>query len=185
MSRHGSSSVLRTCSSPYHRKALQPYANMEINPFRSDADADVLADYVMALMDHDGDLAKVRKLCEAEIPDFLKEGTWDAPSWFHDPCTGSLTTHHRCCVVHRRRLQDNSVPVLHAWGASPACASTPSIRPDSSRSSGESSQNLAHYPRRSPHYPAAIAAATPARAKGLYGQPPNHAFKNGSAGFPV
>ncbi|KAH8880652.1 hypothetical protein GQ53DRAFT_754921 [Thozetella sp. PMI_491] len=39
----------------------------------SDADADVLADYVIALLDHEGDLATVRKLCETEIPDFLKE----------------------------------------------------------------------------------------------------------------
>lgn len=41
---------------------------------RSDADADVLADYVLALLRHDGDEAAVRKLCEEEIPDFLKEG---------------------------------------------------------------------------------------------------------------
>ncbi|KAK0641589.1 hypothetical protein B0T16DRAFT_431333 [Cercophora newfieldiana] len=39
----------------------------------SDADADVLADYVLALLRHDGDIADVRKLCETEIPDFLKE----------------------------------------------------------------------------------------------------------------
>jgi RNA-binding protein 26 len=40
---------------------------------RSDADADVLADYVLALLRHDGDVNAVRALCEAEIPDFLKE----------------------------------------------------------------------------------------------------------------
>ncbi|KAG0649451.1 putative RNA-binding [Hyphodiscus hymeniophilus] len=39
----------------------------------SDADADVLADYVLALLRHDGDVNTVRALCEAEIPDFLKE----------------------------------------------------------------------------------------------------------------
>ncbi|KAK0722270.1 hypothetical protein B0T26DRAFT_739541 [Lasiosphaeria miniovina] len=39
----------------------------------SDADADVLADYVLALLRHDGNSDKVRKLCEDEIPDFLKE----------------------------------------------------------------------------------------------------------------
>ncbi|PQE33245.1 hypothetical protein CJF32_00003781 [Rutstroemia sp. NJR-2017a WRK4] len=39
----------------------------------SDADADVLADYVLALLRHDGDVNAVRELCEAEIPDFLKE----------------------------------------------------------------------------------------------------------------
>ena len=42
--------------------------------YRSDADADVLADYVLALLRHDGDIATVRRLCEEEIPDFLKEG---------------------------------------------------------------------------------------------------------------
>jgi hypothetical protein len=41
---------------------------------RSDADADVLADYVLALLRHDGDMQTVRRLCEEEIPDFLKEG---------------------------------------------------------------------------------------------------------------
>lgn len=39
----------------------------------SDADADVLADYVLALLRHDGDVQDVRRLCETEIPDFLKE----------------------------------------------------------------------------------------------------------------
>lgn len=42
--------------------------------YSSDADADVLADYVLALLRHDGDVETVRKLCEEEIPDFLKEG---------------------------------------------------------------------------------------------------------------
>ncbi|KAL7933681.1 hypothetical protein V8C35DRAFT_303581 [Trichoderma chlorosporum] len=39
----------------------------------SDADSDVLADYVIALLKHDGDAESVRQLCEAEIPDFLTE----------------------------------------------------------------------------------------------------------------
>ncbi|TLS27766.1 hypothetical protein PpBr36_01780 [Pyricularia pennisetigena] len=39
----------------------------------SDADPDVLADYVLALLRHDGSPEEVRKLCEEEIPDFLKE----------------------------------------------------------------------------------------------------------------
>lgn len=33
----------------------------------------MLADYVLALLRHDGDINTVRALCEAEIPDFLKE----------------------------------------------------------------------------------------------------------------
>ena len=41
--------------------------------FSSDADADVLADYVLALLQHDGDVASIRKLCEEETKDFLKE----------------------------------------------------------------------------------------------------------------
>ncbi|KAI8630669.1 hypothetical protein F5Y19DRAFT_428573 [Xylariaceae sp. FL1651] len=39
----------------------------------SDADADVLADYVLALLRHDGDVETIRKLFEEEIPDFLRE----------------------------------------------------------------------------------------------------------------
>ncbi|KAK4462777.1 RNA-binding protein 26 [Cladorrhinum samala] len=38
----------------------------------SDADADVLADYVMELLRHDGGSDAVRKLLESEVPDFLK-----------------------------------------------------------------------------------------------------------------
>ncbi|KAJ6444324.1 elongation factor 2 [Purpureocillium lavendulum] len=40
---------------------------------RSDADSDVLAEYVIALLKHDGTPEDVRKLCEQEIPDFLTE----------------------------------------------------------------------------------------------------------------
>ncbi|KAK4146733.1 uncharacterized protein C8A04DRAFT_25301 [Dichotomopilus funicola] len=47
----------------------------------SDADPDVLADYVLALLRHDGDINDVRKLCESEIPDFLKE---DSPVFVND-----------------------------------------------------------------------------------------------------
>ncbi|KAI1474021.1 hypothetical protein F4774DRAFT_402164 [Daldinia eschscholtzii] len=39
----------------------------------SDADADVLADYVLALLRHDGDTETIRKMFEEEIPDFLRE----------------------------------------------------------------------------------------------------------------
>ena len=39
----------------------------------SDADAEVLAEYIIALLKHDGTKEDVRKLCEAEIPDFLTE----------------------------------------------------------------------------------------------------------------
>ncbi|KAI8957690.1 hypothetical protein F5Y11DRAFT_338698 [Daldinia sp. FL1419] len=39
----------------------------------SDADADVLADYVLALLRHDGDVESIRKMFEEEIPDFLRE----------------------------------------------------------------------------------------------------------------
>ncbi|CAI6098424.1 unnamed protein product [Clonostachys chloroleuca] len=41
----------------------------------SNADAEVLAEYIIALLKHDGDKASVRALCEQEIPDFLSEGT--------------------------------------------------------------------------------------------------------------
>ncbi|KAH7031419.1 uncharacterized protein B0I36DRAFT_122718 [Microdochium trichocladiopsis] len=39
----------------------------------SDADSDVLADYVLALLRHDSDQATIRKLFESEIPDFLSD----------------------------------------------------------------------------------------------------------------
>jgi hypothetical protein len=39
----------------------------------------VLADYVLALLRHDGNIDDVRKLCEEEIPDFLKEGALSLP----------------------------------------------------------------------------------------------------------
>lgn len=39
----------------------------------SDADAEVLAEYIIALLRHDGTRDEVRQLCEAEIPDFLSE----------------------------------------------------------------------------------------------------------------
>lgn len=41
---------------------------------RSDADIDVLADYVLALLGHEGTVQEVRENCEKEIPDFLQEG---------------------------------------------------------------------------------------------------------------
>ncbi|KAI1826397.1 hypothetical protein F4861DRAFT_497052 [Xylaria intraflava] len=47
----------------------------------SDADADVLADYVLALLRHDGDIETIRQLFEDEIPDFLRE---DAAAFTHD-----------------------------------------------------------------------------------------------------
>lgn len=49
---------------------------MLIHRYSSDADSDVLAEYVIALLKHDGDPDAVRKLCEQEIPDFLSEGTY-------------------------------------------------------------------------------------------------------------
>lgn len=52
-----------------------------LTKLRSDADADVLADYVLALLRHDGDEQAVRALCEREIPDFLKE---DSTIFVHD-----------------------------------------------------------------------------------------------------
>ncbi|KAI1209532.1 uncharacterized protein F4807DRAFT_427029 [Annulohypoxylon truncatum] len=47
----------------------------------SDADADVLADYVLALLRHDGDVGSIRKIFEDEIPDFLRE---DAAAFTND-----------------------------------------------------------------------------------------------------
>lgn len=43
--------------------------------YSSDADSEVLAEYIIALLKHDGDKKSIRELCEREIPDFLNEGT--------------------------------------------------------------------------------------------------------------
>jgi len=40
---------------------------------RSDADSDVLADYVLALLRHDQPVEEVRKLCIDQLEDFLKD----------------------------------------------------------------------------------------------------------------
>ncbi|KAL5601155.1 hypothetical protein BROUX41_005960 [Berkeleyomyces rouxiae] len=44
----------------------------------SDADSDILADYVLALLRHEGDITSTRELCESELKDFFQEGTNDA-----------------------------------------------------------------------------------------------------------
>lgn len=49
----------------------------------------MLADYVLALLRHDGGIDDVRKLCEDEIPDFLKEGALASLR-----CCGCLSTLH-------------------------------------------------------------------------------------------
>ncbi|KKA29906.1 hypothetical protein TD95_001475, partial [Thielaviopsis punctulata] len=41
---------------------------------RSDADSDILADYVLALLKHEGDIASTRELCESELKDFFQDG---------------------------------------------------------------------------------------------------------------
>ncbi|GAB0134203.1 hypothetical protein EsDP_00002584 [Epichloe bromicola] len=53
----------------------------------SDADADVLAEYVIALLKHDGNKENVRTLCEQEIPDFLTED----PKQFLDDVFRAIT----------------------------------------------------------------------------------------------
>ncbi|KAK4193795.1 RNA-binding protein 26 [Podospora australis] len=41
----------------------------------ADVDSEVLADYVLALLRHDGDMQAVRKVCESNLPDFLGKDT--------------------------------------------------------------------------------------------------------------
>lgn len=62
---------------------------------RSDADSDVLADYVIALLKHDDNQENVRKLCEKEIPDFLTEGPSFPP--FHSFTTSRADTDSCSC----------------------------------------------------------------------------------------
>lgn len=42
--------------------------------YRSDADADVLADYVLALLHHDDGTEDVKAKCQTEMSNFLTEG---------------------------------------------------------------------------------------------------------------
>lgn len=46
----------------------------------SDVDADILAEYVVALLQHDTSSADARQMCRSELYDFLKDGR-------HFPCT--------------------------------------------------------------------------------------------------
>lgn len=65
----------------------------------SDADPDVLADYVLALLRHDGDMTTVRALCEAEIPDFLQA---DATAFVQDIFDA---------ILYKTYLPSNNAPV--------------------------------------------------------------------------
>lgn len=83
------------------------YGRIADNAFRSDADADVLADYVLALLRHDGDIATVRRLCEEEIPDFLKEGKETSlPAFDLIPNRSSRQCHFHKRSVRYCALQD-------------------------------------------------------------------------------
>ncbi|KAK0672595.1 hypothetical protein QBC41DRAFT_20004 [Cercophora samala] len=48
---------------------------IEKTPDADEVDAEVLADYVLALLKHDGDMESVRQTCVTSLPDFLGEGT--------------------------------------------------------------------------------------------------------------
>lgn len=103
----------------------------------SDADADVLADYVLALLRHDGDIETIRKLFEEEIPDFLREGMIANPVQVCIPsaiparrdlisngglCTPMLwdymLTSDRCGRIYRRCLTGSQVSIICAGGSS-------------------------------------------------------------------
>ena len=49
------------------------------NSNRSDADADVLADFVLALLHHDDGSEDVKSKCMSEMGNFLTEGTTRSP----------------------------------------------------------------------------------------------------------
>ncbi|QPH16247.1 hypothetical protein C2857_000843 [Epichloe festucae Fl1] len=77
----------------------------------SDADADVLAEYVIALLKHDGNKESVRTLCEQEIPDFLTED----PKQFLDDVFRAIT--------YRSYMPGAPPPPLKKVPAGPAAAS--------------------------------------------------------------
>lgn len=50
-----------------------------MNGHSSDADSDVLADYVLALLRHDQVDDEVKKLCIEQLDDFLRERNFSLP----------------------------------------------------------------------------------------------------------
>ena len=89
---------------------------------RSDADSDVLAEYVIALLKHDGSPEDVRKLCEQEIPDFLTEGLSALPTASSSPVF-VLNQSCRFQSVSRRCLRSPQIQVLPTRCGSAAEAS--------------------------------------------------------------
>lgn len=59
---------------PVHTEARTFPLTLETNIYRSDADADVLADYVLALLHHDDGSEDVKAKCQTEMSNFLTEG---------------------------------------------------------------------------------------------------------------
>lgn len=56
-------------------KALKAYLLRLLEPI-SNADLDILSDYILALLRHDQSVDDVRKLCLNQLDEFLKENTF-------------------------------------------------------------------------------------------------------------
>lgn len=75
----GYSACLPACL-PASQSATQPWIGWMTNQLTNfythscDADPDVLADYVLALLKHDKSTPDLKELCTSQLVDFLKEG---------------------------------------------------------------------------------------------------------------
>ena len=155
------------------------------NPFSSstslDADPEILADYIIALLKHDGDEESVRNICLSEIPDFLesKEGwrptlpldTWsftlDADLAFFTCYEGkkcdpvSFVNDVLDAIFYRAYLPGKSLPEVR--GPRPQMTPLGHV-PDQSAAA---TPNAAHSPGRPPPQPVPVAtAADPATSSG-------------------
>jgi hypothetical protein len=79
--------MLPRCSSPPAEGILTvPAALLLIPPDSSDADSDVLADYVLALIKAEEPDDQVRTNCLENLQDFLQDRTWETSTSPPRPC---------------------------------------------------------------------------------------------------
>lgn len=111
------------------RPGRRPEEGFADSCFSSDADADVLADYVLALLQHDGDAASIRRLCEEETQDFLREEGKPAQHQEPVPARPWLTwLLRRLLQLHRRRLQSTRRQVVPAAQRTPETCRVSHVR---------------------------------------------------------
>lgn len=144
--RRGSSSASRIRWS--HPRYLLRAWTLNVNagpwaPTRSDADADVLADFVLALLHHDDGSEDVKSKCMSEMGNFLTEGRtwWRRVALLVDSMLNSYD--RRPIVLCQRPFRNNTVQILPP-GRTPSAETSPRCR----------SSPCSPRPRRPEHRPA-------------------------------